>query len=277
MDYDYIPTLGMEIVNGRNFSRDFPSDSNAVILNETAVRRFGFKTDVIGQRISTNKDNPDGSQEMNKLETWTVIGVVKDFNFESLHEHIGPLGLFFGTNSRNFLAFRYDAAKTDEVIEMINNIWKNEVPGEPFNFSFLDQDFARMYTSEQKLGKLFAVFSSLAIIIACLGLFALTAFTTEQRTKEIGIRKVMGASTLTIILLLSREFSRLIVIAFILAAPLAWYGIQWYFQQYAYRTTISPVVYFGAGILAFILACFTMWYQSIKAANMNPVNTLRSE
>jgi putative ABC transport system permease protein len=248
VDYDYIPTLGMEIVSGRNFMRDFPSDSTAVILNDR-----------------------------NKQETWTLIGVVKDFNFESLRENVGPLGLFFGTDKRSFLTFRYDAARTDQVIDMLRDTWKKMAPGEPFNYSFLNQDFEKMYTSEQKLGKLFAVFSSLAIIIACMGLFALTAFTTEQRTKEIGIRKVMGASVQNIVMLLSTQFSRLIIIAFLLAAPLAWYGINWYFQKYAYKTSISPLVYFGAGILAFLLASFTMWYQSIKAARTNPVKTLRSE
>ncbi|MBR9999177.1 MAG: ABC transporter permease [Cyclobacteriaceae bacterium] len=277
VDYDYIPTLGMEIVEGRNFSRDFSTDSAAVILNETAVRRFGFKDDPIGQMISTHKDNPDGSQDRNKQETWTVVGVVKDFNFESLRENVGPLGLFFGTDSRSFLTFRYEADRTDQVIETIKNTWDKMAPGEPFNYSFLDQDFERMYAGEQKLGSLFALFSGLAIVIACLGLFALTAFTTEQRTKEIGIRKVLGASVQTIILLLSKEFSRLIIIAFLLAVPLAWYGIYWHFQQYAYKTSISPMVYLGAGILAFLLACLTMFYQSIKAANTNPVNTLRSE
>ena len=277
VDYDYIPTLGMEIIAGRNFSRDFPSDSAAVILNETAVRRFGFNDDPIGVKISTHKDNPDGSQDRNKQETWTIIGVVKDFNFESLHQNIGPLGLFFGTDSRSFLTFRYETKSTQQVIETIKKTWKSMVPEAPLNYSFLDQDFERMYTSELKLGKLFAVFSGLAIVIACMGLFALTAFTTEQRTKEIGIRKVMGASVENIILLLSKEFSRLIVIAFILAAPLAWYGIYWYFQQYAYKTNIGPLVYLGTGILAFILACLTMFYQSIKAANTNPINTLRSE
>jgi putative ABC transport system permease protein len=147
----------------------------------------------------------------------------------------------------------------------------------PFNYSFLDQDFERLYTGEQKLGKLFGIFSGLGIAIACMGLFALTAFITEQRTKEIGIRKVMGASVRNIILLLSREFSMLITVGFILAAPLAWYWIYWYFQQYAYKTQIGLWVYLGAGMLAFLLATLTMCYQSIKAANTNPVNSLRSE
>jgi putative ABC transport system permease protein len=277
VDYDYVPTLGMEIVSGRNFSRDFPSDSSAIILNETAVRNFGYTEDPVGQKISLHIDNPDGSQNLNRQETRTIIGVVKDFNFESLRENIGPLALLFATDKRNFMAFRFSAGKTDHVIENLKNIWTTMAPGEPFNYSFLDQDFARTYTTEQKLGNLFTVFSGLAIIIACLGLFALTAFTTEQRTKEIGIRKVMGASIQNIILLLSRDFSRLILIAFILAIPMAWYGIYWYFQQYAYKTTIGPFVYLAAGFLAFVLAYFTMIYQSLKAASDNPVNSLRSE
>ena len=277
VDYDYIPTLGMEMAVGRNFSRDFPSDSSAVILNETAVRRFGFTGDPIGQKILTLKNNPDGTQDRSKLETWTIIGVVKDFNFESLHEHVGPLGLFFGTGSRQFLALRYRTEKTDELIRMLNDNWKKLLPGEHFNYSFLNQDFESMYVGDRKLEKLFGVFSGLAIIIACMGLFALTAFTTEQRTREIGIRKVLGASVQGIVMLLTKEFSRLVFISFILAAPMAWYGINWYFEKYAYKTTISPFIYLGAGFIAFLVACLTMWYQSIKAAYTDPVNTLRSE
>ena len=277
VDYDYIPTLGMEIVTGRNFSKDFPSDSTAVILNETAVRMLDIQDDPIGQKISLLKNSPDNSQDRKNQETWTVIGVVKDFNFESLRESVGPLGLFFGTDSRSFLTFRYDTKNTQQVIETIKKVWKTMAPGEPFSYSFLDQDFQKMYTSEQKLGKLFAIFSGLAIVIACLGLFALTAFTTEQRTKEIGIRKAMGASIHNIILLLSKEFSRLILIAFVLATPLAWYGVYLYFEQYAYKTQIGILVYCGAGLFAFLLAFLTMGYQSIKAANTNPVNALRSE
>jgi putative ABC transport system permease protein len=277
VDYEYISTLAMEIVAGRNFSRDFPSDSSAIILNETAVRQFGFQGDPIGERISLLKDNPDGSQDLKNQESRTIIGVVKDFNFESLHQPVGPLGLLFGNESRSFLIFRYEAEKTDQVIESIESVWKSMAPGEPFNYSFLDQGFEKMYATEQKLGKLFTIFSSLAIFIACMGLFAMTAFTTEQRTKEIGVRKVMGASIHNIVLLLSKEFSRLILLSFILAAPIAWYGIYWYFQHYAYRTSISPFVFFGAGTLVFLLATLTMFYQSIKAANANPIKSLRSE
>jgi putative ABC transport system permease protein len=202
---------------------------------------------------------------------------VKDFNFESLHQDVGPLGLLYGKDSRSFLIFRYEAEQTDQVIKSIETTWKSMAPGEPFNYSFLDQGFEKMYATEQKLGELFTIFSCLAIFIACMGLFAMTAFTTEQRTKEIGIRKVMGASIPNIILLLSKEFSRLIIISFILATPIAWYGIFRYLQQYSYRINISPLIFFGAGIIVFVLACLTMIYQSFKAANANPVKSLRSE
>ncbi|HEX5170181.1 MAG TPA: ABC transporter permease [Cyclobacteriaceae bacterium] len=277
VDYDYVPTLGMEIVAGRNFSRDFPSDSSAVILNETAIRDFGFADDPIGHNISVLNENPDGSQDSTNATTWTIVGVVKDFNFESLRQRVTPLGLFFGTKSMHSIAFRFETGNTQAVIETLRDKWKTLAPGEPFHYAFLDQDFERLYTSEKKLSRLFMMFSGLAIIIACLGLFALTAFTAEQRTKEIGIRKVMGATVQNIVLLLSREFSKLVLAGFLFAAPLAAYGIYWYLQQYAYKTDISLMVYLEAGILAFLLAALTMGFQSIKAANTNPVNALKNE
>ncbi len=277
VDYDYIPTMEMEIISGRNFSRDFPSDSSAVILNETAIRKFGFQGNPIGEKISLSHDNPDGSQDKSKVETWTIIGVVKDFNYESLRETVAPLGLFFSTSSRGFLGFRYKSDDTQQVIESLQKNWKAIAPGEQFNYSFLDEDFQRLYTSEKKLGNLFTLFSGLAIVIACLGLFALTAFSAEQRTKEVGIRKVMGASARNIVLLLSSEFYRLILYGFILATPLAWYSIYKYLEQYAYKTQINPLIYPGALILAFLLASLTIGYQSLKVAKANPIDSLRSE
>lgn len=276
VDYDYVPTLGMEILMGRNFSREFPADSTGVIINETAVWRLGLSDNPVGQKISLFRENPDGSQDQSNIDTWTVIGVVKDFNFESLKQDVGPLGLFFG-NSMGSVAFRYETSNTQPVIEALEKTWKKIAPGEPFHYSFLDEDFQRMYTTEKKLSRIFILFSGLAIIIACLGLFALTSFTAEQRTKEIGIRKVMGASVQNIIMLLSKEFSRLILLGFLLAAPLASVGIYWYLQQYAYKTEISPLIYFGAGLLAFLLASLTMGYQSVRAANTNPVEALKNE
>lgn len=276
VDYDYVPTLGIELVEGRNFSRDFPSDSSGVILNESAIERLGFSDSPIGHKISLYRLTPDGSQDQTKLETWEIIGVAKDFNFESLRQPITPLGLFYGA-SRSSLAFRYETNNTQQVIAALENKWKELAPGEPFHYSFLDENFQSLYSTEQKVSKIFAVFSGLAIIIACLGLFALTAFTAEQRTKEIGIRKVMGASLQNIILLLSTEFGKLILLGFVLAAPVAAYAIQWYLQDYAYKTQISWWIYIAAGLITFLLALLTMGYQSVQAAKTNPVEALKSE
>ncbi len=276
VDFDYVNTLGIEIMQGRNFSRDFPSDSSAVILNESAADQLGFGGDAVGQKISLFHQSADGSQDQTKLEIWKIIGVVGDFNFESLRQSVAPLGLFFGA-SRGALAFRYETDNTQEVINTLNKKWKALAPGEPFHYTFLDQNFQSVYRTEGKMSKVFALFTGLAIMIACLGLFALTAYTAEQRTKEIGIRKVMGATVRHIILLLSREFGRLIVWSFVLATPLAAYCIQWYLEDYAYKTEINWWIYASAGLLSFVLAMLTMGYQSIVAAKTNPVEALKSE
>lgn len=202
--------------------------------------------------------------------------MAKDFNFESLRQTVAPLGLFFGA-SHNQLALRYETTNTQAVITLLESKWKELAPGEPFNYSFLDQNFQSMYNTEAKVGKLFAAFSTLAIIIACLGLFALTAYTAEQRTKEIGIRKVLGATVQNILVLLSKDFSKLILGGFILATPLAVYAIDWYLQSYAYKATISVWIYAVAGGLTFFLALFTMGYQSLLAAKTNPVEALKTE
>lgn len=276
VDYDYIKTLGMKIKQGRGFSNEFPSDSSAVVLNEAAVAQFGL-TDPIGKRITTyNGNNPDGSPDPKSAKYWTVVGVVENFHFSSLKEGITSLGLFLEMSDGN-ISFRFNATKPKETIQQIEKAWKQIAPGQPFQYSFLDEDFGKMYTAEQRLGKIFASFASLAIIIACLGLFALTAFTAEQRTKEIGIRKVMGASVGSIVVLLSKEFGKLIVIAFVLAAPLAWFSVDWWLKGYTFKTEIGIAVYALAGLFCLLIAWLTMGYQSIRAAISNPVKSLRSE
>jgi putative ABC transport system permease protein len=276
VDHDYVETLGIEIVEGRDFSPEFPSDSNAVILNETAIAQLGFPGSPIGQRISTFKDNPDGSQDKSRLETREIIGVAKDFNFESLRQRVAPLGLFFG-KSHAVLAFRFKADETQQIIKTLEHKWKQLAPGEPFHYAFLDQNFQTLYASEAKVSGIFASFAGLAIIIACLGLFALTAYTAEQRTKEIGIRKVLGASLKSIVFLLTREFGKLILTGFIIASAIAAFGIQWYLEDYAYRIPVSWWIYAGAGVITFLLAFLTMAYQSLMAARSNPVEALKSE
>lgn len=277
VDNDYVKTFGMNIKTGRGFSNEFPSDSTAVVLNEAAVLQFELGNDPIGKKITTFDGNiPDGSPDPKKLKAWTVIGVVENFHFSSLKENITGLGLFLN-KSDGCVSFRFNAKNAQEIIVSLEKIWKELAPGQPFQYSFLDEDFGRMYASEQRLGKIFASFAGLAIVIACLGLFALTAFTAEQRTKEIGIRKVMGASVSSIVVLLSKEFGKLIIIAFVVAAPVAWFAVDWWLKGYTYKTEIGVSVYLLAGVSAFAIAWLTMGYQSVKAAISNPVNSLRSE
>jgi putative ABC transport system permease protein len=274
VDHDYIPTLQMEIKQGRNFSKDFPSDSTGIILNESAAKRFGFK-DPIGEKINTFPYE-DGAIQQDKTLTYTIIGVVADFHYESLKQNIDPLCLFIGQSGWS-MPIRFATADTKEVIANVEKSWKAMLPGQPFEYTFLDEAFGNMYNSEKRLGSIFGIFAALAIIIACLGLFALTAFTAEQRTKEIGIRKVLGASVSSIVLLLSKEFGKLIVIAFLLAAPLSWFAVNQWLEHYTYKTEIGIAVYLLSGISAFLVAWLTMGYQSIKAARSNPVTSLRSE
>ncbi len=277
VDIDYVKTLGMKIKLGRDFSTEFPSDSSAIVMNETAAKQFNFDADPLGKKISTfNGSKPDGTADPGQIRSWTVIGIVEDFHFESLKQNISPLALFLG-KSDGMVSFRFEARNTQDVIQAVEKSWKTLAPGQPFQYSFLDQDFGRMYATEQKLGEIFALFAGLAIVIACLGLFALTAFTAEQRTKEIGIRKVLGASVAGIIVLLSKEFGKLIVIAFVVAVPLAWWGVDWWLKNYTYKVEVGIYVYLAAGGMAFLIAWLTMSYQSFRAATVNPVESLRTE
>lgn len=274
VDYDYVKTFRMKTKKGRSFSPEFLSDSSAAVLNETAVIQLGLGEDPIGQKIKQFIGNE--GLDPNRTKTWTVIGMVEDFHFASMKENILPLGLFLNPSDGS-VSFRFKPDQTREVIQSIEKIWKKLAPGQPFQYSFLDEDFEQMYHAEQRLGVIFSLFAGLAIIIACLGLFALTAFTAEQRTKEIGIRKVLGASVRSIVLLLSKDFGRLILIAFLISAPMGWYAMNWWLESYTYKTEIGAPVYLLAGAFAFIIAIFTMGYQSIRAANSDPVESLKNE
>jgi putative ABC transport system permease protein len=264
----------MNIVAGRDFSREFPSDSGAVILNQAAARLFGYDTDPVGKKISTFAGDP--SEDGNKTVSFPIVGIVEDFHWESMRNSIGALALFL-REDRGLVSFRFNASNTQEVVQTIEEKWKKTAGSLPFDYSFLDEDFARMYAAEQRLGSVFSIFAGLAIVIACLGLFALTAFTAEQRTKEIGIRKVLGASVSGIVVLLSSEFGKLILIAFVLAVPVSWYAIDWWLKDFSYKTEVGVAVYALAGLSAFVIAWLTMSFQSIKAAISNPIKSLRSE
>ncbi|SFT89441.1 putative ABC transport system permease protein [Algoriphagus locisalis] len=275
VDYDYVSTLDMKIVEGRDFSIQYPSDSGAVILNETAARNFNFVGDPIGQKIFTMQDSEEMDPE--DLQGKTVVGIVENFHFESLKENIGPVMIFLNERPNGIASFRFNSSNTDEVVTFIESKWDELAPGQPFTYSFLDERFGTMYAAETRLGKVFAIFAGFAILIACLGLFALTAFTAEQRTKEIGIRKVLGSSVQSIVFLLSKEFTKLVGIAFLIASPIAWWVMNKWLEDYQYKITLGLQVFLAAGVFAAFIALLTISYQSVKAALSNPVNSLKSE
>jgi putative ABC transport system permease protein len=266
VDYDYLKTLGMQLVKGRNFSKDFGSDSSAVVINETTAKFLGYN-DPIGQKL----------YGIDKTTTaYNIIGVVKNFNFESLKQTVGPLGLFLG-QSNGLASFKVNAASIPEIVKEVESKWKTLAPGIPYNYRFLDASFNDMYKDEQRVGKIVLIFSVLAICIACLGLFGLSTFIAEQRTKEIGIRKVLGATVRSIVQLVSKEFMILVGIAFIIAVPVAWWAMNKWLTDFVYRVSIEWWVFVLAGGIALGIALATMSYQAIKAAMMNPTKSLRSE
>lgn len=271
VDHDYLSTLDIEVKEGRDFSREFLSDSSAIILNEAAVERLGWD-EALGMKLSTY----GGSQENPRVETYTVIGVVKDFHFQSLRNRIEPLVFELG-RSRGYLSLKIDGQNIPNTVDYLQDKWIEFAPGQPFQYSFLDQRFNDMYENEQKLGKIFSVFAFLAIFIACLGLYGLAAFTAEQRTKEIGVRKVLGASIMSIITLLSKEFLKLVGIAFLIAAPISYYFMNSWLRDFENRTNINLMVFLLAGIVALVIAWVTMSFQSWNAARVNPAKSLKDE
>jgi putative ABC transport system permease protein len=253
----------MKVIAGRDFSRELVTDSQTVIINQAMAQQFGFKNP-IGQRI-TNGGN-----------TWTVIGVVENFHYESLKREIDPLCLVLG-NSPSIVSVKVNTANMASVMASINKVWQGEAPNQPIRFTFLDETYARMYDDVQRMGRIFSSFAVLAIIVACLGLFALSAFMVEQRSKEISIRLVLGASTANIFRLLTQNFLKLMLIALIIAVPVAWWGMQQWLQDYEYRITISWDVFLWSGLIAVCIAVLTISYQAIRAAFMKPVDSLRNE
>ncbi|MEO6669524.1 MAG: ABC transporter permease [Ferruginibacter sp.] len=266
IDYDYIKTLGMQVVKGRAFSKAFSTDSAAVILNETAVKEFGFADiDPIGQTII-----------MSGQQHYSVVGVVKDFHYTSVKEKIIPMVMMLRGSGGAFMA----KVKTTAVTDLINKAkskWNSYDAGGTFSYSFLDERFATVYASEEKTGKIFTLFAALSIIIAALGLFGLSAFTIQQRTKEIGVRKVLGASIPNVVLLLSKEFLIMVGIALLIATPVTWFAIHKWLEEFAYRIDVSWVTFLIAGVLALLVGLLTVSFQAVKAAIANPINSLRTE
>ena len=269
-DYDFVETMDIQIGEGRDFSRDFLSDSAAFIINEAAVTKLEWDQP-IGQKLRFL-----GAQQPTASE---IIGVMEDWNYASLHQDVGPLVLgFLDENSpMNFLVIRIRPDDIPGSLSFIEQKWMEFVPEQPFLYSFLEDDLNDLYNGEEQLGNIFRTFALITILIACLGLFGLASFTAQQRTKEIGIRKAMGASLGSIVYMLSKNFTTLVAIAFVVAVPVAYFGMNRWLQDFAYRTTLSPWIFAVAGVLALIIAWLTVSYQSVKAAMTNPVNALRYE
>ncbi len=271
VESDYLDLLDMELVTGRNFSKEFGTDSTAIILNETAVKLLGYTDDPINKKIYGGEGLLIG-----KPQEFHVIGVVKDFNFSSLRDEIGPLCLFYG-KSPWATAFKVETSDLAALVQKIKNTWNEFSPAIPFNYSFMDDNFNQMYRAEVRVGRIAVVFSILAIFIACLGLFGLGTYLAEQRKKEIGIRKVLGATEEGLVGLLSGDFIKLVLIAFTLGAPLAWYLMHRWLEDFAFRAPIGIGLILGSGLLAVLIALLTVSYQALTTALANPVDSLRNE
>ncbi len=277
VDEDYIETMGMDLISGRNLNKELSSDSKAIILNETALRRHGFEIDdpepVIQQQAYDPITYVPIAGEFNK---YRVVGVVKDFHFESMKDNVGPVLLRLGNDPAD-ISVRVQTDDFSGVLAEIENLWKKFDPSLPFNYSYLDEEFEQMYMAESKLSTAFSIFAGLAIFIACLGLFALASFMTEQRKKEIGIRKVLGASVKGVVIMLSSEFSRLVLLSFLFAIPIGWWVISHWLSNYNYKVEIGWQMFIVAGLSAFMIAWITVSYHSIKVAISNPASSLKSE
>lgn len=277
VDEDFEKALGLELKEGRFFSKDFSTDTLSVVINEKAVKELGLQK-AIGTRL-TSPDGfynaPDGT-----TSTYNVIGVVKDFHYHSLHEAVSPLVIVkskkFDWQSR-FVAMRIKGDNFKPTVASIENVWKKFVKEKPFHFYFLDESLAAQYQAEQTIQRIFTIFSGLAIFIACIGLLGLAAYATQQRTREIGIRKVLGASEISIIKMLSKDFVKLVLLSSAIALPVAWWCMNKWLQDFAYRINISLWIFLIAGAAASLIALMTVSFQAIKAASANPVKSLRTE
>jgi len=264
VDHDYIKTMGMNIVEGRDFSIDMPTDSKAAVINQTLAKELGLTDPLIGKKIE------------NTWETFEIIGIVQDFNYESLRYNIGGVCLTLG-NSPKIVSVKINTTDMSGTIRSITGIWNKFSVNQSIRYSFLDEEFAMMYADVQKMGKIFSSFTFLAIIIACLGLFALSSYMIEKRTKEIGIRKVNGAKISEAIALLNTDFLKWVIIASVIAIPIAYYAMHRWIENFAYKTELSWWIFALAGIMALGIALLTVSWQSWRAATRNPVEALRYE
>src|ERR1700744_965655 len=266
VDHDFIPQFQLNMLAGRNFSKDFKSDSSAAILNEQALAVLGFKDpkDAIGKKIASR-------------DTLTVIGVVQSFHHLGLQKPIDPQLISLRPNARQAYSIKLQTTDLQKTIADIKVTWNKYFPNDPFNYFFLDDQFNGQYQSDQRFGEMFSLFAFLAILIACFGLIGLSAYNILQRTKEVGIRKVMGASMQNVVFILSKDFLILVILSFVIASPVSWLIMHHWLQDFAYRIDISLWVFGVAGLIALAIALSTISYQAIRAALVNPVKSLRSE
>ncbi|GAB3704443.1 ABC transporter permease [Spirosoma flavus] len=272
VDYDYLQTMGFKLATGRLFSRQFPGDTNnRLVVNEATLRKFQIPLNkAVGQKLNFDWQG--------KTHHFEIVGVLKDFHYENLHQTIEPFT--FLLNSRpdyNYIIVHVNTANMTNVLGFLEQKWKALRPDEPFQYTFLNEDFQKNYEAEARTSRIVSYFTAISILISCLGLFGLAAFAAQQRTKEIGVRKVLGASTTNIVLLLSKDFLTLVVIAILIASPVSWYAMDKWLQNFAYKIDIPWWIFVVAGALALGIAFITVSFQSIKAALMNPVKSLRSE
>lgn len=262
IDPYYLNTMGIKLAEGRNLSLDIASDSSAIIINKKMAKALGGN--MLGKRIT------------NYAGLWTVIGVVDDFHFESLREDIQPLGMALGFDA-SALAVKLKSGNMSANIQALTKVWDKFAPHQPIRYGFLDERYAAMYADVQRMSRIFTSFTALGIVVACLGLFALSAFMVEQRSKEISVRLILGASVNSVFNMLTWNFVKLVVVAFLIAAPVAWYLMNQWLQDYAYRTEVSWDIFVITGIVAILISIVTISYQSLRAAWINPVQNLRSE
>jgi putative ABC transport system permease protein len=273
VDASFLQTLGIKPASGRLFSPEFPADTNLrMILNEEAIRKIGFKNneDAIGKNVAIDWQG--------QTYRWQIVGVVKDFHFVDLHSAIEPYGFqLINNQSFNYLIAHAKTNNMGSVLQSIGKTWKQLNPNEPFEYTFLNDDFQRNYEADNRLAAIVRNFTIIAILISCLGLFGLATFSAEQRTKEIGVRKVLGASVGNVVGLLSKEFLKLVFIGILIASPITWFVMNKWLQDFAYRTHISWMVFAITAFIAIGIALLTISFQAIKAALANPVKSLRTE
>ncbi len=265
MDYDYLEALKAPIVMGRNFSKDYGADAAGIVINETSQRAMGFE-DPIGKRVTLGEDNE-----------FHIIGVVKDFHYVSLRTEVEPMILLLDPDRCSQIVIRIQAENTPGTLEFMGSVWKKYAGDFEFDYRFLDESLDTLYRGEQRVGRIINVFTLLSVFVSCLGLFGLASFMALRRTKEIGIRKVLGASISGVVVLLTKEFSKWVLIANAIAWPLSYLALSGWLREFPYRTDIKLWIFLGTGLMTLLIALLTVSYQSLRAALSNPADSLRYE